>query len=61
MNPSLPAYFRHRFPAEIISHRVWLSLCFCLSFRDLEETMAKRGMVFTYETVREGSINLTPI
>jgi putative transposase len=53
MNPSPPAYFRHRFPAEIISHCVWLYFRFCLSFRDVEEMMAKRGVVLTYETVRE--------
>jgi putative transposase len=53
MNPSQLAYFRHRFPAEIISHCVWLYFRFSLSFRDIEEMMAKRGMVLTYETVRE--------
>ena len=44
---------RHRFPAEIISHCVWLYFRFSLSFRDVEEMMAKRGVVLTYETVRE--------
>jgi hypothetical protein len=53
MNSSPPAYFRHRFPAEIISHCVWLYLRFALSYRDIEEMMAKRGVVLTYETIRE--------
>ena len=46
-------YHRHRFPAEIISHCVWLYFRFPLSFRDVEEMLAKRGVVLTYETVRE--------
>ena len=46
-------YHRHRFPAEIISHCVWLYFRFALSFRDIEEMLAMRGVVLTYETVRE--------
>ena len=53
MNPSTPAYYRHRFPAEIISHCVWLYFRFALSFRDVEEMLAMRGVALTYETVRE--------
>ena len=40
-------------PAEIISHCVWLYFRFALSFRDVEEMLAMRGVVLTYETVRE--------
>ena len=43
---------RHRFPATIISHCVWLYHRFCLSFRDIEEILAKRGVVVSYETIR---------
>jgi len=46
-------YHRHRFPAEIISHSVWLYFRFPLSFRDVEEMFAMRGVALTYETVRE--------
>jgi transposase-like protein len=46
-------YHRHRFPPEIISHCVWLYYRFALSFRDVEEMLAMRGVVLTYETVRE--------
>ncbi|HEY5401287.1 MAG TPA: IS6 family transposase [Pyrinomonadaceae bacterium] len=46
-------YHRHRFPAEIISHCVWLYFRFTLSFRDVEEMLAMRGVVLTLETVRE--------
>ena len=55
MNRSKPLYFRRRFPAEIISHCVWLYFRFCLSYRDVEEIMAKRGVVVTYETIRDWS------
>jgi putative transposase len=50
---TLSLYHRHRFPAEIISHCVWLYFRFPLSFRDVEEMLAMRGVSLTYETVRE--------
>jgi putative transposase len=40
-------YENHRFPAEVISHAVWLSFRFCLSFRDVEERLLERGMTVT--------------
>jgi transposase-like protein len=46
-------YARHRFPAEVISHCVWLYFRFSLSYRDVEELMAERGVTVTYETIRE--------
>ncbi len=46
-------YKGFRFPPEIISHAVWLYFRFSLSFRDVEELMAQRGIVVTYETVRQ--------
>jgi putative transposase len=48
--PSL--YKRHRFPGEIISHAVWLYFRFLLSYRDVEELLAERGIAVSYETVR---------
>jgi putative transposase len=50
--PAPHSYKRHRFPAEIISHCVWLYFRFCLSYRDVEELMAERGVTLTYEAVR---------
>src|SRR6266700_7127437 len=41
------------FPSEMISHAVWLSFRFSLSFRDVEELLAQRGIVVTSETVRQ--------
>ena len=52
-NTTSPDYKGFRFPAEIISHAVWLYFRFSLSFRDVEELMAQRGVVLTYETVRQ--------
>jgi putative transposase len=45
---------RQRFPAELISHGVWLYCRFCLSYRDVDELMAARGIILTYEAVRYG-------
>jgi putative transposase len=50
--PAANLYKCHRFPAEIISHSVWLYFRFCLSYRDVEELMATRGVTLTYEAVR---------
>ena len=46
-------YLRHRFPPEIISHAVWLYHRYCLSFRDVEDLLAERGVIVLYETVRQ--------
>ncbi len=53
MKKPTPSYQRHRFPSEIISHAVWLYHRFCLSFREVEELLAKRGISVTYETIRQ--------
>jgi len=47
------SYHRHRFPAEIISHAVWLFHRFRLSFRDTEVLLAQRGITVSYETIRQ--------
>jgi len=52
-NTSAPNYKGFRFPPEIISHAVWLYFRFSLSFRDVEELLAQRGIVVSYETVRQ--------
>ena len=46
-------YTRHRFPPAIIGHAVWLYFRFALSYRDVEELLAERGIILTYETVRQ--------
>ena len=45
MRRQAPSYHGYRFPAEIISHTVWLCHRFCLSFRDVEDLLAQRGVV----------------
>jgi putative transposase len=46
-------YIRHRFPPQIISHAVWLYYRFSLSFRDVEDLLAERGVNVSYETIRQ--------
>ena len=46
------SYKRHRFPAEIIQHAVWLYFRFTLSFRDVEDLLAERGLDISYESIR---------
>ena len=48
MRTSVSRYHRHRFPAEIISHCVWLYFRFALSFRDVEEMLAMGGAFVSY-------------
>ncbi len=50
---SAPSYKRHRFAPEIIAHAVWLYFRFALSYRDVEELLAERGVLVTYETIRQ--------
>jgi putative transposase len=52
-SPSTNPYKHHRFPAEIISHGVWLYFRFCLSYRDVEELLFARGILVTYEAIRQ--------
>ena len=42
----------YRFPPEIISYAIWAYHRFCLSLRDVEDLLAERGIVVTYETIR---------
>lgn len=52
MKPQPDPSYRHRFPAEVISHAVWLYHVFSLSLRDVELLLAERGVVVSYESVR---------
>jgi hypothetical protein len=55
------SYRRHRFPAEIIQHSIWLHLRFTLSYRDVEELLAERGLDVSYETVRRWVLKFGPL
>jgi putative transposase len=45
-------HYRHRLPAELIGHAVWLYHVFSLSFRDVELILAERGVIVSYESIR---------
>jgi putative transposase len=45
-------YAGYRFPPEIIQQAIWLYVRFTLSFRDVEDLLAERGIMVSYETVR---------
>ncbi len=52
MKSDTPSYHGYRFPPEIISHAVWLYHRFCVSFRDVEDLLAQRGITVSYEAIR---------
>src|SRR6266480_1338961 len=54
------SYRRHRFPPSIIQHAIWLYLRFTLSYRDVEELLAERGLDLSYETVRRWVLKFGP-
>jgi transposase-like protein len=53
-------YRRHRFPPEIIQHAIWLYLRFTLSYRDVEDLLAERGLEVSYETVGRWVLKVRP-
>ena len=53
MKTNVRSYHGYRFPPDIISHAVWLYHRFCLSFRDVEDLLAQRGITVSYETIRQ--------
>jgi len=55
------SFNRHRFPADVIRHAVWLYFRCSLSFRDVEELLAQRGIDVSYETIRCWTIKFGPL
>src|ERR1700694_1117834 len=55
------SYRRHRFPPVIIQHAIWLYLRFTLSYRDVEELLAERGLDISYESVRSWVLKFGPV
>ena len=51
IKPPPDPHYRHRLPAEMICHAVWLYHMFSLSLRHVELLLAERGVVVSYETV----------
>jgi putative transposase len=60
MNTEKSSYHGYRFPAEIISHAVWLYYRFCLSLRDIEDLLAERGIEVSYESIRQWCARFGP-
>ena len=54
------SYARHQFPPVIIQHAIWLYLRFTLSYRDVEDLLAERGLEVSYETVRRWTLRFGP-
>jgi putative transposase len=55
------SYARHQFLAEIIRHATWLYLRFTLSYRDVEELLAERGIETSYESIRRWALKFGPL
>ncbi len=56
MSAKTNTYPGYRYPIEIISHAVWLYFRFTLSLRDVEEILAYRGVIVSYETIRQWTL-----
>jgi putative transposase len=54
------SYRRHRFPPDVIRHAVWPYLRFTLSFRDVEDLLAERGLIVSNESVRRWVVKFGP-
>src|SRR6201997_416904 len=54
------SYARHRFPRDIIRHAVWLYLRFTLSYRDVEDLLAERGLIVSNEAIRRWVLKFGP-
>src|SRR5271155_4366783 len=55
------SFARHQFPPAIIRHAVWLYVRFTLSYRDVEDLLAERGLDVSYETVRRWVLKFGPM
>ena len=56
-----PFYSGYRFPSDIIQRAIWLYLRFTLSYRDVEELLAERGVEVSYETIRRWVLTFGPV
>jgi putative transposase len=57
----MTTYKRHRFPPDIISHAVWVYYRFNLSYRDVEDLLAERGITVSREAIRRWCIKFGKI
>ena len=54
------SYARHRFPPDVIRHAVWLYLRFTLSYRDVEDLLAERGLEVSNESIHRWVLKFGP-
>ena len=59
-NAGMNIYKRHRFPPAIISYAVWRYFRFNPSHRDIEDLLAQRGIIVSYESIRLWCIIIAP-
>src|SRR5919109_1167384 len=57
---ALSSYRGYRFPPEIIAHAVWLDSRFHLSFLDVQDLLAERGIVVSHEAIRQWCTKFGP-
>ena len=55
------SYRRYQFPPAVIQHAIWIYLRFTLSYRDVEELLADRGLDVSYETIRRWVLKFGPL
>ena len=55
------SYHRHRYPSIVIQQAIWLYFRFALSYRDVEDMLAERGIDVSYETVRRWALKFGAI
>ena len=60
MSMTPPSYSGYRFPSDIIHRAVWLYLRFTLSYRDVEDLLAERGIQVSDETIRRWVLSFGP-
>jgi putative transposase len=56
MKKKTDTYAGYRYPVEIIRHAVWLYFRFTLSFRNVEEILAYRGILVSHESIRQWTL-----
>lgn len=61
MKQRKPRYHGHRFPPAIISYAVWAYHRFCMSYRDIEDLLAERGVIVSYESIRRWCLKFGPL
>jgi transposase-like protein len=55
------SYARHRFPPDVIGQAVWFYLRFTLSYRDVEDLLAERGLTVSNESIRRWVLKFGPV